>query len=235
MKFRNLFLFVLASAALLAGCKEDEPVSDPSIEVKPKVLSFTAAGAAKTVSLTANGAWEATVEYDGVSGWLTVSPESGNAADGAVTVEISAQKNTSSEVRNATVTFTNSTASESVAVTQLKAGEEGEDGPDIEKEIVDATVAEFLAADPDDNSKLYRLTGTVADLGVVSLMSFTLVDGDDEVQVPALAESADSPADAIAKYGIMNGDKVTLVGARGELGGQPAVTDAYYESHVKGN
>ena len=77
MKFRNLFLFVLASAALLAGCKEDEPVSDPAIEVKPKVLSFTAAGAAKTVSLTANGAWEATVEYDESPDGLRFLPNPG--------------------------------------------------------------------------------------------------------------------------------------------------------------
>ena len=151
-----------------------------------------------------------------------------------MSVEITARENTSSEVRNATVTFTNSTAYVKVSVTQTGAEEGGGDDPDIEKEIVDATVAEFLAADPDDNSKLYRLTGTVADLGVVSLKSFTLVDGEDEVSVPALAESAESAADAIAKYGIMDGDKVTLVGARGELGGQPAVTDAYYESHEQG-
>lgn len=151
-----------------------------------------------------------------------------------MSVEITAEENTSSEVRNATVTFTNSTAYVKVTVTQTGAEEGGGDDPDIEKEIVDATVAEFLAADPDDNSKLYRLTGTVADLGVVSLKSFTLVDGEDEVSVPALAESAESAADAIAKYGIMNGDKVTLVGVRGELGGQPAVTDAYYESHEQG-
>ena len=151
-----------------------------------------------------------------------------------MSVEITARENTSSEVRNATVTFTNSTAYVKVTVTQTGAEEGGGDDPDIEKEIVDATVAEFLAADPDDNSKLYRLTGTVADLGVVSLKSFTLVDGEDEVSVPALAESAESAADAIAKYGIMNGDKVTLVGVRGELGGQPAVTDAYYESHEQG-
>lgn len=31
MKFKNLFLFGLASAALLAGCKEDEPVVTPSL------------------------------------------------------------------------------------------------------------------------------------------------------------------------------------------------------------
>lgn len=151
-----------------------------------------------------------------------------------MSVEITAEENTSSEVRNATVTFTNSTAYVKVTVTQTGAEEGGGDDPDIEKEIVDATVAEFLAADPDDNSKLYRLTGTVADLGVVSLKSFTLVDGEDEVSVPALAESAESAADAIAKYGIMNGDKVTLVGVRGELGGQPAVMEAYYESHEQG-
>ena len=205
MKFKNLFLFGLASAALLAGCKEEEPVVTPAIEAKPEVLSFIAGGATKTVTITANGAWEATIDYDENSGWLSVSPEAGEASDNAVSVEITARENTSSEVRNAT-----------------------------EKEIVDATVAEFLAADPDDNSKLYRLTGTVADLGVVSLKSFTLVDGEDEVSVPALAESAESAADAIAKYGIMNGDKVTLVGVRGELGGQPAVTDAYYESHEQG-
>lgn len=151
-----------------------------------------------------------------------------------MSVEITAEENTSSEVRNATVTFTNSTAYVKVSVTQTGAEEGGGDDPDIEKEIVDATVAEFLAADPDDNSKLYRLTGTVADLGVVSLKSFTLVDGEDEVSVPALAESAESTADAIAKYGIMDGDKVTLVGARGQLSGSPAVMEAYYESHEPG-
>lgn len=234
MKFKNLFLFGLASAALLAGCKEEEPVVTPAIEAKPEVLSFIAGGATKTVSITANGAWEATIDYDENSGWLSVSPEAGEASDNAVSVEITARENTSSEVRNATVTFTNSTAYVKVSVTQTGAEEGGGDDPDIEKEIVDATVAEFLAADPDDNSKLYRLTGTVADLGVVSLKSFTLVDGEDEVSVPFLAVSAESSEDAIAEYGISNGDKVTLVGARGQLSGSPAVTDAYYESHEQG-
>lgn len=234
MKLRNLFLLGFASAALLAGCKEDEPLVTPAIEVTPKILTFSGDGETKTVSLTANGAWEASVEYDETSGWLSVSPETGDASDNAVEVEITADKNTGDATRTATVTFTNSTAYFTVSVTQTKAEEGGGDTPGTEKEIVDATVAEFLAADPEDESKLYRLTGTVADLGVVSLMSFTLVDGDDEVQVPTLAVSAESQEDAIAEYGIMNGDKVTLVGVRGELGGQPAVTDAYYESHEQG-
>lgn len=233
MKFKNLFLFGLASAALLAGCKEEEPVVTPSIEVKPEVLSFSAEGTSKTVSVTANGSWKATIDYDENSGWLSVTPESGDASDNAVTVEITAEENTASEARNATVTFTNSSAYVRISVTQGKA-EEGGDTPDDEKEIVDATVAEFLAADPDDDGKLYRLTGTVEDIGVVSLMSFTLVDGNDEVQVPFLAVSAESSEDAIAEYGIRNGDKVTLVGARGQLSGSPAVMEAYYESHEQG-
>ena len=191
MKFKYLFLFGLASAALLAGCKEEEPVVTPSIEVKPEVLSFSAEGTSKTVSVTANGSWKATIDYDENSGWLSVTPESGDASDNAVTVEITAEENTASEARNATVTFTNSSAYVRISVTQGKA-EEGGDTPDDEKEIVDATVAEFLAADPDDDGKLYRLTGTVEDIGVVSLMSFTLVDGNDEVQVPFLAVSAES-------------------------------------------
>lgn len=231
MKFKNLFLFGLASAALLAGCKEEEPVVTPSIEVKPEVLSFSAEGTSKTVSVTANGSWKATIDYDENSGWLSVTPESGDASDNAVTVEITAEENTASEARNATVTFTNSSAYVRISVTQGKA----EEGGDVPQEPQEVSIQEFIDA-PESDVRLYQLTGTIDKLEDLGTMhSFMLADeGNVSVQVWGLDESAEKDSDAFDWIDLEQGDKVTLVGKRGSFDGTPQVHEAYYVSHEIG-
>lgn len=120
------------------------------------MLSFSAEGTSKTVSVTANGSWKATIDYDENSGWLSVTPESGDASDNAVTVEITAEENTASEARNATVTFTNSSAYVRISVTQGKA----EEGGDVPQEPQEVSIQEFIDA-PESDVRLYQLTGTI--------------------------------------------------------------------------
>ena len=95
MKFGKLFLCVIASAALLAGCKEEEPgtTGTPSIQVTPTTVEEFAVtgGAAAEVSLTSNRDWKVTEKPE----WITVSPEAGSASEAAQTIQIKASDNKS--------------------------------------------------------------------------------------------------------------------------------------------
>ena len=82
------------------ACKKKDPKPEikPALSVSPTELSFTAAGEAKPLSVTANKAWTLT----GTPEWVTASATSGN---GNTTVTITASANTVAK-RDAKLTFT---------------------------------------------------------------------------------------------------------------------------------
>lgn len=123
MKPQNLiFLFACLAALLFASCGggSDEPGEEPSVpsitfasgvDTKPVIA---VEGGTVSVGFTATAAWTATVR-DG-SAWLSVSPASGEA--GAGTVSITAKANDGYDERNAAVVLTCGTATQTITVTQ---------------------------------------------------------------------------------------------------------------------
>ena len=91
-----MFLTVAAAVAMTVSCKPD-----PILEFKTASDSksdFEAAGGSKTVAFTANYDWTA----ESSETWLTVSPASGTADAGSITLK--AAENTGSAARTASVT-----------------------------------------------------------------------------------------------------------------------------------
>ena len=223
MKLKNIFFASFIALAAFAGCSEEEQVPTPYIESDIDAVSLSGAdGASAAISLTCNGEWTASVRYasDADAGWLSLSPERGNGTSQPVSVTLSASENISGQERIAAVTFTSGIVYTTVKVTQAIF----DDSPVI------STIADFIAA-PSGTSALYQLTGEVTGL---SGTSFTLTDGENSVSVPSLAVSETSSDDAIAQYGIKDGDSVTLIGSRGESAGSPTVIGAWYVSHEAG-
>lgn len=131
MKIGKLFLCIAASAAVFAGCKnEEENLGTPSIKVNPTSLNFEKEGGAdniQSVALTSTRDWTATVS-EGASEWLSVEPASGSASSEAQTISVKVTENTDLD-RTATVTFTtsNGTAKATLKVSQAGPGGSIED------------------------------------------------------------------------------------------------------------
>ncbi len=100
--------------------------------------------------------------------------------------------------------------------------------------IVEATVAEFLAA-AEDNT-WYKLTGTISNVANTTYGNFDLVDETGTVYVYGLTATQVTANDkSFSSLGLKAGDTVTLIGKRASYNGSPQVGGpAYYVSHVPG-
>jgi len=120
MKFGKLFLCVIASAALLAGCKEEEPVTTgtPSISVDATALkAFSIQGGQdeiQQVTVTSNRDWEIEKKVE----WIHVNPESGSASDAPQPVDIYVDSNEDGIARNAKITFKAGVVNKEVTIYQ---------------------------------------------------------------------------------------------------------------------
>ena len=114
----RIFRIAAACALLLissTGCVEEAGPDTFELGSSPTVV-IPAKGGRTAVTFEASGKWTATVSAEG-SGWLTVSPESG---DKTVTgANLSAKANLGTDERAATVEFRCGSASVTVSVTQL--------------------------------------------------------------------------------------------------------------------
>ncbi len=108
---RRFFAFILCLAALvLSGCKKE-----PSLSLSgPASLELSAGGGSSSASFTVNRDWTASTS----DSWVSVSPSSGTASDGPVTVTVTASPNTTYEDRTATVTIRAEGLSQSITVRQ---------------------------------------------------------------------------------------------------------------------
>lgn len=105
-------LLALAGAVALAfsSC-----VKAPELTVtSPTSIDLSVDGSSSKITFTANRDW--TVRS--ANSWVTISPSSGAASDGPVTVNISCAGNTTYEDRSATITISIDGQSETITVTQ---------------------------------------------------------------------------------------------------------------------
>ena len=113
MKLRNLFMAVVAGAAMLVGCDKEVDLGPAKVSLDQTSLAFEAAGGSQEVSLTATRDWA----VSGVPEWVAVSPTSGMAAVEAQPIKITVMENADYD-HSATIVFTIGFARTSLTVKQ---------------------------------------------------------------------------------------------------------------------
>ena len=113
MKLRNLFMAVVAGAAMLVGCDKEVDLGPAKVSLDQTSLAFEAAGGSQEVSLTATRDWA----VSGVPKWVAVSPASGMAAVEAQPIKITVMENADYD-HSATIVFTIGFARTSLTVKQ---------------------------------------------------------------------------------------------------------------------
>lgn len=189
--------------------KVDEVVYPNPEHLLPAPEYLPVAGGEAEVTLVNKGESLKVVIPEEAKSWLFISGVNGDK------VTLKALPNEGGD-RETTVTFGTNQGNEAYTC-ELTISQKGA--------IVDATVAQFLAAEVGNTQ--YRLTGVItkvvkADYGNVNIKDFS-----GEVFVYGIGAKGD-----FAKLGLKEGDIVTLVGKRGENKGTAQMTGGQYESHI---
>lgn len=121
---RNLFVLPVLGLLLMLcqGCSEDKEENPPApespsitVESGEDMPVFETAGGTAALTFTATSDWTASVD-GAASGWLSVSPASGEA--GTHTLSLVTTANDSYDERNASVTITSGSVKKTLTVTQ---------------------------------------------------------------------------------------------------------------------
>lgn len=119
MKLRNFLLCVSAAAALFSGCQDDKPLENtPSLTLDPAELTFEAAAASYTITLSSTRYWKVNGE---LPEWVNINLVSGVAAPDGTTLEVTVTENTG-EDRSASIEFTIETISKNLEIFQKGKG-----------------------------------------------------------------------------------------------------------------
>ncbi|MBR6876276.1 MAG: leucine-rich repeat protein [Bacteroidales bacterium] len=110
---RNLLFVVLAITGLLLWMSSCQKAPELTLTSSSNI-EFSADGSSGSITFTANRDWTARA-YDS---WVSVSPTSGTASDGPVTVTVRCNANTTYEDRSTTVTIKMGDLSQTVSVKQ---------------------------------------------------------------------------------------------------------------------
>lgn len=121
---RNLFVLPVLGLLLMLcqGCSEDKEENPPApespsitVESEEDIPVFDTAGGTLALTFTTTSNWTASVD-GAASGWLSVSPASGEA--GTHTLSLVTTANDSYDERNASVTITSGSVKKTLTVTQ---------------------------------------------------------------------------------------------------------------------
>lgn len=121
---RNLFVLPVLGLLLMLcqGCSEDKEENPPApespsitVESEEDIPVFDTAGGTLALTFTTTSDWTASVD-GAASGWLSVSPASGEA--GTHTLSLVTTANDSYDERNASVTITSGSVKKTITVTQ---------------------------------------------------------------------------------------------------------------------
>ena len=110
---RNLLFAVLAITGFLFGMASCQKAPELTLTSSSNI-EFSADGSSGSITFTANRDWTAHAN----DSWVSVSPSSGAASDGAVTVTVRCNANTTYEDRSTTVTINMGDLSQTVTVKQ---------------------------------------------------------------------------------------------------------------------
>lgn len=110
MTRKYLWLVLCAAILCFAACQKAPELTITS----PSSIELSADGSTGTITFTANRDWKASCS----DSWVSVSPSSGTASDGPVTVTVRCNANTTYDDRTATVTIKMEELSQTVTVRQ---------------------------------------------------------------------------------------------------------------------
>lgn len=115
MKTKSFILFFLC-LFLITACSEDEINPEISIETSGNLMLTSESNSKATVTFTSALEWQANCAAD----WVDISPASGKA--GAATITVTAEENSTTTTRNATIILISGSLQEKIQLTQ-EAGE----------------------------------------------------------------------------------------------------------------
>ena len=118
------FLFCLMAALAFVGCTDDGPDDGGSTQPQPQTtitltttaLNFTTEGGSQNVTFTSSGEWTAQVLNDRANDWCKLTPASGAAGNGQITVTAAA--NATTDERSASIILKSGTVQKTIKVTQ---------------------------------------------------------------------------------------------------------------------
>lgn len=223
MKKYLLYLLMAFAAISFTACEDDAEALGTTIGTDPSNLSFDGqGGGTQTISVLANGDWLAVAPE-----WITVTP---NYGSGNTTVTVTVADNldtdgTLAAERTGELTFTLNGTPAAVSVYQA--------GDPNKKPVEPAkiTIAEFNAA-AEDASVFYEITGTISGIKSTYYGNFYLTDETGSVYVYGLYDKLGGEYGTFEKFGLNEGDLLTMRGYRGSYGSTIEVMGGYYVSHV---
>ena len=107
---KKIFYAIVAGLLLLASCQKAPELTITS----PASIELSADGSNGTITFTANRDWTVSCSAN----WIHVSPSSGTASDGPITVSIRCDANTTYEDRSSTVTVKAEDLTQNITVKQ---------------------------------------------------------------------------------------------------------------------
>ena len=121
------FLFCLMAALAFVGCTDEGPDDGGStgggstqpqttITLTTTALNFTSEGGSQNVTFTSSGDWTAQVLNDRANDWCKLTPASGAAGNGQITVTAAA--NATTDERSASIILKSGTVQKTIKVTQ---------------------------------------------------------------------------------------------------------------------
>lgn len=121
------FLFCLMAMVAIVGCTDDGPDDGGStgggstqpqttITLTTTALNFTSEGGSQNVTFTSSGEWTAQVLNDRANDWCKLTPASGAAGNGQITVTVAA--NATTDERSASIILKSGTVQKTIKVTQ---------------------------------------------------------------------------------------------------------------------
>ena len=122
-------LFCLMAALAFAGCTDEgpddggstgggstQPQPQTTITLTTTDLNFTSEGGSQNVTFTSSGNWTAQVLNDRANDWCKLTPASGAAGNGQITVTAAA--NATTDERSASIILKSGTVQKTIKVTQ---------------------------------------------------------------------------------------------------------------------
>ncbi len=197
MKISKLIFPFLTLAALLTSCAEEEiGASFAEVKVEPSYVSLPGEGGSKDIVLTTTDAWTIT----DIPEWLSVEPESGEAAPDGVTVTLTALKTYESHTAEICVNVGKSY--QIVTVSQT-----------LGSELVVTPIKEFIENGVD--GRIYALKGTVKNITNTTYGNFYLNDGttDKDAYIYGMLDASGAEKNFLS-LGIEEGDEIILSGPR---------------------
>ena len=118
------FLFCLMAALAFVGCTDEGPDDGGSTQPQPQTtitltttaLNFTTEGGSQNVTFTSSDDWTAQVLNDRANDWCKLTPASGVAGNGQITVTAAA--NATTDERSASIILKSGTVQKTIKVTQ---------------------------------------------------------------------------------------------------------------------